>query len=136
MPGESHGWRSLVGYSPWGHKESDTTERLHYHYLLILGKRFLSVWVYLFDLLWIICQKDRKLKERKIAWLIWTVLTFQRLNDWSMFISLTFSGKSGQRKDISGAWVTVLFILAPMFLLALVCHRLGEVKHYLFPVWC
>ena len=24
--GESHGQRSLVGYSPWGHKESDTTE--------------------------------------------------------------------------------------------------------------
>ena len=23
-----HGQRSLVGYSPWGHKESDTTERL------------------------------------------------------------------------------------------------------------
>ena len=29
LPGESHGGRSLVGYSPWGHKESDTTERLH-----------------------------------------------------------------------------------------------------------
>ena len=26
--GKSHGQRSLVGYSPWGHKESDTTERL------------------------------------------------------------------------------------------------------------
>ena len=26
--GESHGQRSLVGYSSWGHKESDTTERL------------------------------------------------------------------------------------------------------------
>ena len=26
---KSHGWRSLVGRSPWGHKESDTTERLH-----------------------------------------------------------------------------------------------------------
>ena len=25
-PGESHGQRSLVGYSLWGHKESDTTE--------------------------------------------------------------------------------------------------------------
>ena len=25
-PGKSHGRRSLVGYSPWGHKESDTTE--------------------------------------------------------------------------------------------------------------
>ena len=24
-PGESHGWRSLVGYSPWGYKESDMT---------------------------------------------------------------------------------------------------------------
>ena len=24
-----HGWRSLVGYSSWGRKESDTTERLH-----------------------------------------------------------------------------------------------------------
>ena len=29
LPGESHGQRSLVGYSPRGHKESDTTGRLH-----------------------------------------------------------------------------------------------------------
>ena len=26
LPGESHGQRSLAGYSPWGHKESETTE--------------------------------------------------------------------------------------------------------------
>ena len=26
LPGESHGQRSLMGYSPWGHKESDMTE--------------------------------------------------------------------------------------------------------------
>ena len=26
LPGESHGEGSLAGYSPWGHKESDTTE--------------------------------------------------------------------------------------------------------------
>ena len=26
LPGKSHGQRSLVGYSPWGHEESDTTE--------------------------------------------------------------------------------------------------------------
>ena len=32
LPGESHGGRSLVGYSPWGRKESDTTERLHFHF--------------------------------------------------------------------------------------------------------
>ena len=33
-PGKSHGRRSLVGYSPWGRKESVTTERLHFHFSL------------------------------------------------------------------------------------------------------
>ena len=32
LPGKSHGWRSLVGYSPWGRKESDMTKRLHFHF--------------------------------------------------------------------------------------------------------
>ena len=32
LPGESHGRRSLVGYSPWGRKELDTTEQLHFHF--------------------------------------------------------------------------------------------------------
>ena len=31
LPGESHGQRSLVGYSPWGHKESDMTEVISMH---------------------------------------------------------------------------------------------------------
>ena len=34
MPGKFRGWRSLVGYSPWGPKESDTTEQLHFHFHL------------------------------------------------------------------------------------------------------
>jgi len=34
LPGKSHGQRSLVGYSPWGLEESDTTERLHFHFSL------------------------------------------------------------------------------------------------------
>ena len=34
LPGKSHGWRSLVGCSPLGHGESDTTERLHFHFSL------------------------------------------------------------------------------------------------------
>ena len=29
-----HGWRNLVGYSPWGRKELDMTERLHFHFHL------------------------------------------------------------------------------------------------------
>ena len=32
LSGESHGWRSLVGCSPWGRWESDTTERLNFHF--------------------------------------------------------------------------------------------------------
>ena len=32
--GKSHGRRSLVGCSPWGREESDTTERLHFHFSL------------------------------------------------------------------------------------------------------
>ena len=32
LPGDSHGQRSLVGYSPRGSKESDMTERLHFHF--------------------------------------------------------------------------------------------------------
>ena len=32
LAGKSHGWRSLVGCSPWGRQESDTTERLHFHF--------------------------------------------------------------------------------------------------------
>ena len=34
LPGKSHGRRSLVGYSPWGCEEWDTTERLHFHFSL------------------------------------------------------------------------------------------------------
>ena len=34
LPGKSHGRRSLVGCSPWGRWESDTTEQLHFHFSL------------------------------------------------------------------------------------------------------
>ena len=34
LPGKSHGRRSLVGCSPWGHKESDTPEQFHFHFSL------------------------------------------------------------------------------------------------------
>ena len=37
LPGKSHGRTSLVQASPWGYKESDVTERLHFH--------FFSCWV-------------------------------------------------------------------------------------------
>ena len=34
LSGKSHGQRSLAGCSPWGLEESDTTERLHFHFSL------------------------------------------------------------------------------------------------------
>ena len=34
LPGKSHGQRSLVGCSPWGHWELDMTEWLHFHFSL------------------------------------------------------------------------------------------------------
>ena len=34
LPGKSHGWKSLVGCSPWGCEVSDMTEQLHFHFSL------------------------------------------------------------------------------------------------------
>ena len=42
LPGESHGQRSLVGYSPWGRKESNTTQQLTTHCLSWLLWRVIS----------------------------------------------------------------------------------------------
>ena len=33
-PGKAHGWRGLIGCSPWGREESDTTEQLQFHFSL------------------------------------------------------------------------------------------------------
>ena len=37
LPGKSRGQRSLVGYSPWGHKELDMTAWLHFHFMFLIG---------------------------------------------------------------------------------------------------
>ena len=44
LPGKSHGRRSLVGFSPWGCEESETTERLHFHFSLFTFSRWRSKW--------------------------------------------------------------------------------------------
>ena len=43
LPGKSHGLRSLEGYSPWGHKESDTTERLNNNHSKHIFRYFQTV---------------------------------------------------------------------------------------------
>ena len=44
LPGESHGRRSLVGCSPWGRYELDTTERLHFHFSLFTFMHWRRKW--------------------------------------------------------------------------------------------
>ena len=46
LPGKSHGWKRLVGYSPQGRKHSDTTERLHFTFT-IWATREAPSWSYL-----------------------------------------------------------------------------------------
>ena len=41
---KSHGRRSLVGCSPWGHEESDMTERLHFHFSLFTFMHWRKKW--------------------------------------------------------------------------------------------
>ena len=60
LPGESHGWRSLVGYSPRGRKGSDMTERLyllthllelyllHWHRTYMYAQLLSCVWLFVF----------------------------------------------------------------------------------------
>ena len=44
LPGKSHGQSSLVGYSPWGHKELDTTVRLSLSLSSSFSKSSLNIW--------------------------------------------------------------------------------------------
>ena len=38
LPGKFHGQKSLAGYSPWGHKESDMTEDKYFHISFLLAQ--------------------------------------------------------------------------------------------------
>ena len=68
LPGESHGQRSLVGYSPWGRKESDTTQQLTL--LLSPSYRIISVSSFLLS--------------------DWRLLTWSPWNRWTSFAKLYY----------------------------------------------
>ena len=59
LPGKSHGWRRLVGYSPWGHKESDMSEQLS----IQVNKNKTNSYVRLF----LRSQAGRLLKKRVVT---------------------------------------------------------------------
>ena len=43
LPGKSHGQRSLVGYSLWGHKESDTTALSGKYFIFLNSRDYLYI---------------------------------------------------------------------------------------------
>ena len=85
LPGKFHGWRSLVGYSPWGRKEVDMTERLHFHFQMWVR----GIWVSLhyswnFSISSVISKQKKKTEKNmtvimiliKTSTLIWPLPTF------------------------------------------------------------
>ena len=50
LPREFHGQKSLVGYRPWGCKESDTTEQLKHHMSFYMGLEYPRIWAFMRDL--------------------------------------------------------------------------------------
>ena len=44
LTGEFHGQRSLTGYNPWGHMESDTTEQLTHMHINVCGASQVAQW--------------------------------------------------------------------------------------------
>ena len=51
---KSHGWRSLVGYSPWGHKDSDMTERLLFLSIIYIIIYYNYIYHYNYNMFYII----------------------------------------------------------------------------------
>ena len=45
LPGKFHGLSTLVGYSPWDLKESNTTEQLHFHFHIYI---YTHIYIYIY----------------------------------------------------------------------------------------
>ena len=56
LPGKSHGQKSLVGYSPWGCKESDTTQRLSLSLFRLIKMAMIYLWLFFGTLLFLYCS--------------------------------------------------------------------------------
>ena len=108
LPGKSHGWRSVVAYSPWGRKELDTTERLHLTSLppatptrMLFGfTHFKFYWV--FWGLWgggetefSNSEKKQYIKRNNLEEKLWN--GYNKI--FSFFITLEFWWETSQHKD-------------------------------------
>ena len=65
LPGKFHGQRSLVGYSPWDRKESDTTEQLHSHSLVVKALSPNQWTAREFPFVFLVCVFQERKKKKK-----------------------------------------------------------------------
>ena len=79
LPGKSHGQGSRVGYSPWGRKESDTTERLHFASLSLCWQvRGDIMWLWFAFPWWLVMFSSHLFPSLVITLLaVWTHPLFQ-----------------------------------------------------------
>ena len=90
LPGESHRWRNLVGYNPLGHEESDTTERLHFHFSLSAVLYPVPWFILLHSIYILLCVGARSVSHVQLFVTPWTVarqappsMGFSRQEYWS-----------------------------------------------------
>ena len=156
LPGESHGWRSLVGYSPLGCKESDTTEGLQE---MCIKKK--HNWETIFELLqhpeislktlifssqsWKIAQEKHRRPgslEGKVQGDCWDQSQETRQREESIQKHITFSQTtvwnltSSQERDRTGlgflwTWICVLHLIYQASFLSGLTH-----KCYFLQSWC
>ena len=93
LPGEFHGQRSLEGYSSWGHKGSDTTERLTLSviYIHIFSKSLGQCFCYNNCLTGVGKYKLKSCKQ--ILWLIYSILHTGTYSIWSGVKKSTATGR-------------------------------------------
>ena len=97
--GETHGQRSLAGYSPWGCKESDTTERLNHHHTTNVNKYvqksisgdMIKIRLETFDFTW---KYQKRLDSKDDSWVLW--------DEWNVYCM--------NRQHILGRWIRLTSI--------------------------
>ena len=102
LHGEFHGQRNLVGYSPWGRKELDATERL---ILFFFFPPFtylpgLLLWILPLDLLWPLgceCRQPLSQLSRALNPIVWLV--------WGAFAPTLHYESMSQKVAVPSSWV-------------------------------
>ena len=127
LPGKSHGWRSLVGCSPWGREELDTTERLPFLFSLsCIGEGNGNP---------LQCSCLENPRDRG-AWWVAVYGVAQSLT-WLKWLSRSFEclHSSCPHPPHAPSLVSTIYSLFPQFQFAQIQHINEMIQHLSFNVW-